>query len=129
MTLKLDFTQRLNLHALIGAQRCNVDELRAAWRLQDEIDLTDAEKKKINYRLVRAGDQAAPAWDLVENTPTEYSFSEEDYARLKKLVKEWQPGFLTSADRQWLQPLLDQFEGNEKIQAVDKTVKKLRAAN
>jgi hypothetical protein len=120
---------RLNLHALIGAQRCNVDELRVCWRLQDEIDLTEAEKKKINYRVVQAGDQKMPVWDLVGNEPVEYSFSEEDYARLKKLVIEWQPGFLTTADRQWLSPLLDQFfEGSEKIQAVDKTLKR-RAAN
>ena len=125
MRLKLDYTQRLNLHALIGAQRCNVDELRTCWRLQDEIDLTDAEKKKINYRMVRVGDQATPVWDLVDNEPVEYNFSDDDFARLKKLVKEWQPGFLTTADRQWLSPLLDQFDG-EKIQVVDK---KRRAAN
>ena len=125
MRLKLDYTQRLNLHALIGAQRCNVDELRTCWRLQDESDLTDAEKKKINYRMVRVGDQATPVWDLVDNEPVEYNFSDDDFARLKKLVKEWQPGFLTTADRQWLSPLLDQFDG-EKIQVVDK---KRRAAN
>ena len=128
MRLKLDYTQRLNLHALIGAQRCSVDELRVAWRLQDEIDLTEAEKKKINYRMITVGGQQQPNWELVRDEPVEYTFSEEDYARIKKLVMEWQPGFLTTADRLWLQPLLEQLDGNEKIQVVDKALKR-RAAN
>ena len=51
MTLTLDHTQRLNLHALMGAQRASVDEVRLWWRLQDMIDLTPEERTQINYRL------------------------------------------------------------------------------
>jgi hypothetical protein len=31
MNLKLDRTQRLNLHALLGAQRADVGSIRAIW--------------------------------------------------------------------------------------------------
>ena len=114
MTLKLDPTQRLNLHALMGAQRCNVDDLRAYWRLQDQIDLSEVEKKTINYRLVGEGDgPRQPTWDLNGAKAATFNFSDEDYARLKKVVKEWQPGFLTTADRRWLEPLLNQLDENE----------------
>jgi hypothetical protein len=32
MKLTLDHTQRLNLHALLGAQRADVGSIRAIWR-------------------------------------------------------------------------------------------------
>jgi hypothetical protein len=34
MKLTLDHTQRLNLHALLGAQRADVGSIRAIWALQ-----------------------------------------------------------------------------------------------
>jgi hypothetical protein len=37
MKLTLDHTQRLNLHALLGAQRADVGSIRAIWALQDKI--------------------------------------------------------------------------------------------
>ena len=45
MKLTLDHTQRLNLHALMGAQRADVGSIRAIWALQDKIAL-DAEEEK-----------------------------------------------------------------------------------
>ena len=45
MKLTLDHTQRLNLHALLGAQRADVGSIRAIWALQDKIAL-DAEEEK-----------------------------------------------------------------------------------
>ncbi|MCX6628384.1 MAG: hypothetical protein NTW28_12230 [Candidatus Solibacter sp.] len=37
MKLTMDHTQRLNLHALLGAQRADVGSIRAIWAVQDKI--------------------------------------------------------------------------------------------
>ena len=44
MKLMLDHTQRLNLHALLGAQRADVGSIRAIWAIQDRIAL-DADEE------------------------------------------------------------------------------------
>ena len=107
MKLVLDYTQRLNLHALLGAQRANCDELRMFWRLQDLLELSADEKKTIDYRSVMQGGQAVVQWDATKELPTrEYDLQEVEFQRLAKVVKEWQPGFLIGADRRWIEPLL-----------------------
>lgn len=116
MKLTLDHTQRLNLHALMGAQRASVDEVRLWWRLQDMIDLSDQERKQINYRMGRIGEVEQPMWDTNKNLPVrEFEFSTEDFNKIEKIVKEWQPGFLASGDRRWLEPLLEQFGPTTKV--------------
>jgi len=114
MKLLLDSTQRLNLHALMGAQRCSVDEVRIYWKLQDKIDLSDAEKTAIDYKLIGPEGQQQPTWKMNGEAPKEYEFSKEEFDRIKKVMKEWQQGFMTSPDRRWLEPLLDQFESADK---------------
>jgi hypothetical protein len=112
MKLTLDHTQRLNLHALMGAQRASLDELRMLWRLQDRIDLTADEKTAINYRVtpVAAGG-VQTTWDLTKTLPTaQYEFNEQESAKIMKVLKEWQPGYQIGADRSWLEPLLTQIE-------------------
>ena len=37
MKMTLDHTQRLNLHALLGAQRADVGSIRAIWAVQDKL--------------------------------------------------------------------------------------------
>ena len=39
MKLTLNHVQRLNLHALLGAQRADVGSIRAIWAVQDKIAL------------------------------------------------------------------------------------------
>ena len=39
MKVTLDHTQRLNLHALLGAQRADVGSIRAIWAIQDRLAL------------------------------------------------------------------------------------------
>lgn len=113
MKLTLDHTQRLNLHALMGAQRVNVDDLRLFWRLQDRIDLTDDERKRIGYRLLPVNGQTQPTWNLdAPVAPIEYDFEQPEYDRIAKMVKEWQPGYLPTVDRRWMEPLLDQLASN-----------------
>ena len=116
MKLTLDHTMRLNLHALMGAQRGSVDEIRVWWRLQDQIDLTEEEKKEINYRVGTVGEMQAPMWDVNKSIKARsFEFSDEDYGKIAKVVKEWQPGFLASNDRRWLEPLLAQLDATSKV--------------
>ena len=111
MKLMLDHTQRLNLHALMGAQRAALDELRMLWRLQDRIGLSDEEMAQINYRITQVNGMQQVQWDTSKVlAPREYEFDATEFARLSKIVREWQPGFLIGADRQWLEPLMAQLE-------------------
>lgn len=111
MKLRLDQTQRLNLHALMGAQRGSVDDVRLWWRLQDMIWLSEEELKEINYRIVVAGEVEQPRWDLNKHIAVrDYELTNDEFKRIEKILKEWQPGFVASGDRRWLEPLLAQFE-------------------
>lgn len=112
MKLTLTYTQRLNLHALMGAQRANCDELRMYWRLQDLFELTPEEKTVIDYRnIIQKDGQALVQWDAKKELPArEYDLQEAEFQRVAKMVKEWQPGFLIGADRVWIEPLMAQLE-------------------
>lgn len=112
MKLTLDHTQRLNLHALMGAQRASLDDLRLLWKLQDRLELSEQEKQKINYRVQPVNGTQQVTWDMEKKLPPkDFEFTESEFARLSRMLKEWQPGFLIAADRQWLEPLLEQFDG------------------
>jgi hypothetical protein len=112
MKLSLDHTQRLNLHSLMGAQRASLDDLRMLWKLQDRIDLSAQEKAAINYKVTLVNGMQQVQWDVSKILPLEvYEFNEQESARLTKMLKEWQPGYLIGADRQWLEPLLAQIDG------------------
>ena len=50
MKLILDHTQRLNLHALLGAQRADVGSIRAIWAIQDKVALADEEEAAIGLK-------------------------------------------------------------------------------
>lgn len=50
MKVQLDHTQRLNLHALLGAQRGDVATVRVIWAIQDKIALTPDEEKAIELK-------------------------------------------------------------------------------
>lgn len=112
MKLNLDHTQRLNLHALMGAQRASLDDLRMLWKLQDRIDLSAKEKAAIGYRVQQVNGMQQALWDMQKSLPPmEYEFSEQEFARISRMLKEWQPGFLIGGDRQWLEPLMSQLDG------------------
>ena len=57
MKLTLDHTQRLNLHALLGAQRADVAGVRAIWSLQDKIALDPDEEESIELKREVVGGQ------------------------------------------------------------------------
>jgi hypothetical protein len=73
MKLTLDHTQRLNLHALLGAQRVNVAGVRAIWAIQDKLALDSAEEKTLELKrelaLPRVHD-ARPMARCVHDVPT-----------------------------------------------------------
>lgn len=112
MKLMLDYTQRLNLHALMGAQRASLDDLRMLWKLQDRIDLSTEERTAIHYKVQQVNGMQQVSWDTGKTLPPQgYDFSEPEFARLSKMLKEWQPGFMIGSDRQWLEPLMAQLDG------------------
>ena len=114
MKLFLDYTQRINLHALIGAQRASVGELRLWWRLQDRIDLNDEERVAVNYRVGKINGIDQPMCEVfIGAPPRDYDFCEEEFGKISKIVHEWQPGYLVSGDRHWLQDLLSQFQSEK----------------
>jgi hypothetical protein len=55
MNLTLDHTQRLNLHALLGAQRADVGSIRATWSIQDRIALDADEENTVELRRELVG--------------------------------------------------------------------------
>jgi hypothetical protein len=116
LQLTLDHTQRLNLHALMGAQRGTVDQVRLFWKLQDRIQLSDPEKQAANFRLQDVNGMQQAVWDLVPANgnlpPVDYEFSDDEIARIRRVFKEWPPGFVAS-DRRWLEPLLAQLERSQ----------------
>lgn len=59
MKLTLNHTQRLNLHALLGAQRADVGSIRAIWRVQDKIALCVDEEKALELKREVAGGRNA----------------------------------------------------------------------
>src|SRR5262245_9169812 len=114
MILELDHQQRLNLHALMGTQKVSVNEMRAFWKLQDRIDLSDAEREAIGYRVEMMQGNEVPVWDRAKSLePRSYEFTEAEAARIRKVIEEW-PHFITNADRKWLEPVLAQLpEGSQ----------------
>jgi hypothetical protein len=42
-----------------------------------------------------------------------YEFSQEELDRITRLLGTWESGFLTQADRQWLEPLMEQLDASK----------------
>jgi len=112
MTLSLDHQQRLYLHALMGAQRVPLGDLRVLWKLQDRIDLSDEEREAIGFKIDSINGTEVPGWDRTKTLePREYEFSEPEAMRVRKIIEEW-PGFFAGGDRRWLQSVLAQLPEN-----------------
>ena len=63
MKLTLNHTQRLNLHALLGAQRADVGSIRAIWAIQDRIALDVDQEKAIELKRELVGGQERVLWN------------------------------------------------------------------
>ena len=82
MTLTLDHAQRLNLHALLGAQRADVGSIRAIWRIQDHIALGEAEAKAIELKREIVGGQEVVMWNhALSLPPRAFALTDAEVAR------------------------------------------------
>jgi hypothetical protein len=106
MRLTLDHTQRLNLHALLGAQRADVGAIRAIWSIQDRIALDADEEKALEVKREMVAGQERVVWNPALSIPAkEFEFTDSEVARLKAALQTWD-SYGVNADRRWLEPLL-----------------------
>jgi hypothetical protein len=113
MKLTLDHTQRLNLHALLGAQRADVGSIRAIWAVQDRIALDAAEEKAVEVRREMVAGQERVVWNPALAVPAkEFEFSGPEASRIKAAIETWD-SYGASADRRWLQPLVETLFSTE----------------
>ncbi len=107
MKLTLDHTQRLNLHALLGAQRADVGFIRAIWAIQDRIALDADEEKAVELKREMVAGQERTVWNpSLSLAAREFEFSGAEIARIKAALETWS-AYSASADRRWLEPLLN----------------------
>ena len=107
MKLMLDHTQRLNLHALLGAQRADVGSIRAIWAIQDRLALSADEEKAIDLKREIVAGQERVLWNPALSLQTkEFEFSDAEIARIRAALQTWD-SYGVAADRGWLEPLLD----------------------
>ncbi len=92
MKLTLDYIQRLNLHALLGAQRADVGSIRAIWSVQDRIALDADEEEAAALELnrdIKAGQERVTWNPALSLPPREYEFTEAEVARIRAAVRTW----------------------------------------
>jgi len=107
MKLTLDHTQRLNLHALLGAQRADVGFIRAIWAVQDRIALDADEEQAVEVKREMVAGQERVVWNPALSIPAkEFEFSDLELARIKAAIETWD-SYGVNADRRWLEPLLE----------------------
>jgi hypothetical protein len=107
MKLTLDHTQRLNLHALLGAQRADVGSVRAIWAVQDRLALDADEEKAVELKREMVAGQERVVWNPARTIPAkEFEFSDPEVARLKGAIQTWD-SYGANGDRRWLEPLID----------------------
>ncbi len=106
MKLTLDHTQRLNLHAILGAQRADVGSVRAIWAVQDRIALDTEEEKAVELKREMAAGQERVVWNPALSLPAkDFEFTDSEAARIKAAIEMWE-SYGVNADRRWLQPLI-----------------------
>jgi len=112
MKLMLDHTQRLNLHALLGAQRADVGSIRAIWAIQDRLALDAAEEKAVELKREIVAGQERVLWNPALSIPTrEFEFTDPELARIRAATQTWD-SYGANSDRHWLEPLVEAlFDG------------------
>jgi hypothetical protein len=106
MKIQLDHVQRLNLHALLGAQRGDVATIRALWALQDKLALSPEEESAVEFKREFADGQERIAWNPQRSLPVkDLEFTDAEAALIRAALETW-PAYGVAADRRWLEPLL-----------------------
>jgi len=107
MKLRLDHTQRLNLHALLGVQRADVGSIRAIWAIQDRIALDADEEKAVEVKREIVAGQERVTWNPALSSPIrDFEFTEAEAGRIKAALQTWD-SYGAAADRHWLKPLIE----------------------
>ena len=107
MKLTLDHTQRLNLHALLGAQRADVGSIRAIWAVQDRIALDAEEEKALELKRELVNGQERAVWNCSLRLPAkDVEFTEAEITRIKASIQAFD-SYAAGADRRWLQTLIE----------------------
>jgi len=90
MKIQLDHIQRLNLHALLGAQRGDVATIRALWVLQDRLALTPEEEKAIELKREIVAGQERLLWNPEFSLAAkEFKFTKAEVARIKAALQTY----------------------------------------
>lgn len=106
MKLMLDHAQRLNLHALLGAQRADAGSIRAIWAIQDRIALAADEEKAIELKREIVAGQERVIWNPALSLPArEFEFTEAELGRLRSAMQTWD-SYAVASDRHGLEPLI-----------------------
>lgn len=106
MTLTLDHTQRLNLHALLGAQRADVGSIRAIWAVQDALALDADEEKAIELKRELVGGVERTVWNPSRSVARrDFELTDAELARVRAAIETWD-SYGAAADRSWLEPLI-----------------------
>src|ERR1019366_4349665 len=99
--LTLDHTQRLNLHALLGAQRADVGSIRAIWAVQDKIALGADEEKALELKRETTGGQDRIVWNADSSLPAmEFEFSDMETSRIPSAFQTWE-SYAAGGVRRW----------------------------
>jgi hypothetical protein len=110
-TLFLDVPQRVNIVAMLDALECGGRrEAYAVCKLQDQINLSDAEKNAINWRKVSSPDGREYAtWTMNEAATKHEMFeiADDDVSRLSRAVDQFR--MVPGRDRVWYEPLVAQL--------------------
>jgi len=107
MKLTLDHTQRLNLHALLGAQRADVGSIRAIWAVQDKLALDADEEQAIELKRELANGQERTVWKQSLSIPAmDFEFTDAEVGRIKAAIETWD-AYGAASDRRWLEPLIE----------------------
>jgi hypothetical protein len=107
MKLTLDHTQRLNLHALLGAQRADVGSIRAIWAVQDKIALDTDEEIRLELKRELIGGQERTVWHPALPVPArEFDLEDAEVSRIRTAIESW-GNYGAASDRRWLEPLLE----------------------
>src|SRR5689334_5994090 len=103
MKLTLDHTQRLNLHALLGAQRADVGSIRAIWSIQDRIALDSDEEKAVEVKREIVAGQERVVWNPAQSlAPREFELSDPEATRIRSALQTWE-SYAAGTDRRWLE--------------------------
>ena len=97
----------------MGAQRADVGSTRAIWAVQDKLALDADEEKAIELKRELVSGQERVVWNPALSIPTkDIELTDTEMARIRSADETW-ASYSASADRQWLEPLVEVLFSDE----------------